>query len=279
MRLPDGVTELRGRVAALDSDVISGNSAAALASPGQNAIIGDTEKFIGVLDEVTSTGDHSRTPTVAAADADAVVATCQLIRRLGHAEPELVTAGIASHPQYWISSGKPPWVPAREPKLSPGHFVAVAGLTRPRNVNLFGAGLYTSTGFQGTQGMWRLYLDLGHYSSTFLRPWYVWEVNSNTAARVYDLTTASQWEELALRYPLVNENLIYPDWRKIAQDWHAVHVTVRAIAAIQGMRLQTSRGLLAPSYWDVETTFWLRWSFVSVTPVEIVESEVPGEFS
>jgi len=51
-----------------------------------------------------------------------------------------------------------------------------------------------------------------------------------------------------------------------------VHITISAIAAIQGMRLETPRGLLAPSYWDVETTFWLRWSFTSVALVETVQS-------
>ena len=86
------------------------------------------------------------------------------------------------------------------------------------------------------------------------------------------MTTAAQWAELTLRYPVVNDDFIYPDWRAIARDWDAVHITIRAIAAIQGMRLQTSQGLLAPSYWDIETTFWLRWSFTEVTPVATVES-------
>ena len=277
MRLADGVTGLRSRVAALDSDFTSGNGASSPAFPERQAIIRDAEDFISVLDGVTSAGDHARAPIVSAADADAVVATCRLIRRLGPAEPQLVTGGIAGHPQYWVSTGKPPWLPPREPMLSPEHFVAATGISRAHNANPFGVGLYTSTGFQGTQGMWRLYLDLGHYSSNFPQPWHVWKVDSSATARVCDATTAAQWEELALRYPVVNEDLIYPDWRTIAQDWDAVHVTIRAIAAIQGMRIQTSRGLLAPSYWDVETTFWLRWIFTSVTLVETVESADPSK--
>jgi hypothetical protein len=103
--LTDGIAELRGRVAALDSAFTSENEST---PPGRRKIICDAEKFIGVLDGVTSTGDHSRTPVVTAADADAVVSACQLIHRLGVAEPELVTEGIAGHQQYWVSTGKPP---------------------------------------------------------------------------------------------------------------------------------------------------------------------------
>lgn len=277
MRLADGLTELRGRVAALDSVSNSGNRAASRALPERQTIIRDAEKFIGVLEDVTSSGDHSGTPIVSAADADAVVATCRLIRRLGSSEPELVTGGIAGRPQYWISTGKPPWLPLREPVLSPEHFVTpTSGVNRVHSANPFGVGLYTSTGFQGTQGMWRLYLDLGHYSSNFPHPWHVWKVESRTTARVCELTTAAQWAELTLRYPVVNDDLVYPDWSAIAHDWDAVHITIRAIAAIQGMRLQTSQGLLAPSYWDIETTFWLRWSFTEVTAVATVESTDPS---
>jgi hypothetical protein len=270
MRLTDGVTELQARVSALDSYSTSGNRSASQHSPGRS-IIHDVEKFICVLDEVTSTGDHGVTPIVEAADADAVVSTCRLIQRIGSAEPELVAGKTDGHPQYWISTGKPPWVPPGTPELSPENFVAATRLDRTRNVNPFGVGLYTSTGFQYTQGMWRVYLDLGDYSSNFPPPWYVWKIDSSASARVCDLTTASQWEGFVLRYPIINEDLIYPNWEAIARDWDAVHVTIRAITAIQGMRLQTSKGFLAPSYWDIETTFWLRWSFASVMLVETVD--------
>ncbi len=274
MRPANGVAELQGRVAALD-DLTSGNEANSSAFPAREAIIRDAEKFISVLDSVTSTGDHTGTPIVSSADANSVVSTCRLIRRLRFAAPELVTGGIVGHPQYWVSTGKPPWLPSREPVLAPEHFVAVTDVSRMHNANRFGVGLYTSTGFQRTQGMWRLYLDLGHYSSNFPYPWHVWKIDSNTTAKVCDLTTATQWEELTLSHPVVNDGLIYPDWRAIAQDWDAVHITIRTIAAIQGMRLRTSEGLLGPSYWDVETTFWLRWSFTSVSPVATVESMNP----
>jgi hypothetical protein len=272
MEIEAGVEQLRDRVAALDSGTTSENETTGTALPDRQAIIRDAGKFIGVLEDVTSNGDHSVVPIVSATDADATAATCHLIHRLGVAEPALVTGEAAGYQQYWISTAKPPWVPPQEPVLAPEHLVPAARAERLMSSNPFGVGLYTSTGFQGTQGMWRIYLDLGQYSSNFLHPWHVWKLDTSDTARVYNVTTAAEWETLILRYPAVAEDLIYPDWQSIAHDWDGVHITVRAIAAIQGMRLQTAQGLLAPSYWDVETTLWLRWSFTSVTLVETVKS-------
>ena len=70
--------------------------------------------------------------------------------------------------------------------------------------------------------------------------------------------------------PLTADGLIYPNWPAIAEDFDAVHLTAMAVAAIQGVRITTEMGLIAPSYWDVESTFWLRWSFDAVSEVELV---------
>jgi len=279
MRAADGIAELERRVAELDGDPLDDDPASPPGLSGRQATIRDARNFIRALDEVTSTGDHATTEIVSSAHADAIVARSLLIRRLGSAEPALVTDGIDGCPQFWVSTGKPPWVPRREPVLSPEHFVAATHLDRTDNANPFGIGLYTSSGFQGTQGMWRLYLDLGNYSSNFPRPWHVWRADVSAAARVRNVTTAAEWEDLVLRHPAVHDDgLIYPDWPAIAADWDAVHMTIRAIAAIQGVRFRTSRGFLAPSYWDVETTFWLRWAFREVESVAVVElTDVPQD--
>lgn len=116
--------------------------------------------------------------------------------------------------------------------------------------------------------MWRAYLDVNSGSSLFLHPWHVWKLDVRQGVRIREISTAAEWAELISRYPLARDDLIYPDWPEVARDYDAVHLTVRAIAAIQGLRLQVRQGLLAPSHWDVETTFWLHWSFSSVMPVE-----------
>ena len=258
-------------MARLETDLLDDQPPAPAGPPGPAVTIRAARNFIRALEEVTSAGDHSGTGIVSAADADAIVARSALIRRLGSAEPALVTGGIDRRRQFWISAGKPPWVPAPDPVLSAQRFVAAAHLGPSRHVNPFGAGLYTSSGFAGTQGMWRLYLDLGDYSANCPPPWHVWRAEVSPAARVRDVTTAAEWEELILRYPAVRGGLIYPDWRALAEDTDGVHLTIRAIAALQGLRIRTPRGLAAPGYWDVETTFWLNWAVAEAELAEVAD--------
>lgn len=241
--------------------------------PDRKIVASDSEAFVSVLRHVTSTGRDYETPIASSPDADAVIGTCRLIRRLGTLQPALVSGEIIGLPQYWISTGNVPWLPPREPVPSPTHFISPASAAPANKANPFGMGLYTSTGFQNSQGMWRIYLDIDQNSATFLRPWYVWRFDTSATAKVRNITTAADWERLTLHYPAFGGGLIYPDWKSIAKDWDAVHITLRAIAAIQGIRLRTPHGVVAPSYWDVETTFWLHWCFTSMTHVETVEIE------
>jgi hypothetical protein len=275
VRAADGAAVLRERVAELDAvlDDYAGDD------PGApETLAGYVEGFISVLDLVTVAADHFDTPVVSAPDADAAVASSRLIGQLGRAAPPLDAGPIAGYPQYWIATSKPDWLPQADLDLAPERFVPVpAWAGEPFQARQFGCGLYTATGFRGTQGMWRAYLDLGHYSSNYEYPWHAWRAEVSPDARVFDVTTAARWEELLLRYPWASGGLVFPDWHAMARDWDGVHLTVRAVAAIQGLRIQTAAGLLVPSYWDTETTFWLRWSFTAAHLVEIAAA--PGEDS
>jgi hypothetical protein len=275
MQAADGVRELQSRISKLDTADIRDYGTVPLYSPDRKIAIGDAHAFISVLRHVTSNGRHDETPIASSPDADAIIGTCRLIGRLGTLQPSLVSGGIGRLPQYWISAVSPPWLPPRKPMPSRDYFIPPSVTPSKNSGNPFGMGLYTSTGFQNSQGMWRIYLDFDGDSATFLKPWQVWRLHTDAAAKIRDITTAADWEELVLHYPAFTGGLIYPDWRSIAEEWDAVHITVRAIAAIQGIRLRTPRGLLGPSYWDVETTFWLNWRFSSVTHVETVEVENP----
>jgi hypothetical protein len=37
------------------------------------------------------------------------------------------------------------------------------------------------------------------------------------------------------------------------------------VTAVQSWKLASAAGVVAPSYWDVETTVWLPWAFTDVT--------------
>ena len=262
-----GIAELERRVGELDDPAGSRRWPA-----GRDAVHDDIRRYIEVLETVTSTGDHARIPVVAPADADRVAAAGRLLRRLDNAVPQIVSGPVDRLSQYWISAGKPSWVAAREPQLSEAHFTAVTNTGALSHAGKpFTGGLYTSTGFPGSQGMWRAYLDLRDWNSLFARPWLVWKVTGDAKAKILEVSTASAWAGFVQRYPLTCGELLYPDWAAGGEDYDAVHVTARAIAAIQGLRLATAAGLLAPGYWDVETTFWLRWRFGSARLEETVD--------
>jgi hypothetical protein len=67
--------------------------------------------------------------------------------------------------------------------------------------------------------------------------------------------------------------MLYPDWYQIAKDFDGVHLTMRAILAIQGFAFDTSHGMIAPSYWGVESVLWLRWCFTSIELREITRDQ------
>ncbi|MGH3993459.1 MAG: hypothetical protein ACRDSN_13480, partial [Pseudonocardiaceae bacterium] len=153
--------------------------------------------------------------------------------------------------------------------------------TAPATAKPFGAGLFTSTGVLGGHGMWRTYLDRNRWSTLHPLPWHTWRLTPRPDAVVHEISSAAQWVDFVRSYPLRRGALVYPDWPSAARDLDAVHVTLRAIAAIQGLRFPAGEfpadefpadgAAVAASYWDVESTFWLRWSFTAAELVEQVE--------
>ena len=250
-----GIAELKRRMSELDEP--AGSSGPADVDPVRD----DIRRYVEVLETATGTGDHARTAIVAPGEADRVTAACRLLRRLDDAVPQIVSGPV-----------KPPWGAPREPRLSEAHLAAVSDAGPPSHAGQpFTGGLHTSTGFPSSQGMWRAYLDLRDWNSLFARPWFVWKVTGDASAKILEVSTASAWARFVQRYPLTCGELLYPDWAAAGEDYDAVHVTARAIATIQGFRLETAAGLLAPGHWDVETTFWLRWRFGSVRLEETVD--------
>ena len=229
----------------------------------------DVNQFISVLAEVVSfgTGDVSEMPKWRPDDADRVLAGCRLLARLGSAVPEIVSGPLDRSAQYWISAEKPSHLPPNVPALAAEHFRPVAPQTR--STKPFTFGLHTSTGFMATQGMWRAYLDLYEGSAVPLPVWHVWALTARQDAAVLEITTATEWAAFIDRFPVEACGLLYPDWQAVATQFDAVHMTIRAIAAAQGLCFYVPNGITAPAYWDVETTFWLRWCLETYELVEI----------
>lgn len=206
-------------------------------------------------------------------EADAAVSGCRLVGRLRAVVPEIVTGPVHLDAQYWIATGKPPHRPPAEPQLNESHFTdATSAVGLPASTKPFGVGLFTSTGVLGGHGMWRTYLDIHWGSTLFPLPWYTWAVRPHRSAVVHEIASAAQWADLARSYPRMEGELIYPDWRRVARDYDAVHMTLHAISATQGLDLHTDDGIVAAPYWDVESTLWLRWCFASAELVDITSS-------
>jgi hypothetical protein len=234
----------------------------------------DIAHIIEVLQRITNnsiTDDANVLPCVSAADADALIKNGRLLNRLTDAVPEIAMGPLRLDSQYWIGTGNPSDRPKAELTLSESHFVAVAEAT-PVEVSTkpFYVGLFTATGVLGTYGMWRMYLDGGWEFTLHPLPWWTWAVEPHDDVVVHEIASASQWVDFVLSHPLRKDGLLFPDWHSVARRCDGVHMTLRAIAATQGLYFPTEQGIVAAPYWDVESTLWLRWRFRSVKLVDVV---------
>lgn len=120
--------------------------------------------------------------------------------------------------------------------------------------------------------MWRVLLGPDG-SMLYPLPWYTWELEIEKDITVAEIGSAAAWAEFVCAHARISDGLIYPNWVNIAREWDAIHFTLPVIAAAQGFHLNTSRGVIAPAFWDVETTFWLRWCFSDAHLVETVDAD------
>jgi hypothetical protein len=95
----------------------------------------------------------------------------------------------------------------------------------------------------------------------------------NRGIKVAEIVSATKWVEFVCAHARISDGLVYPDWVGIAREFDAIHVTLPAIAAAQGFHFHVPQGIIPPVFWDVETTFWLRWCFSGARLVEVVDDQ------
>lgn len=264
--MANGISELVRRVTQLDAE------------PREAQLIGgscvDISHFIRVLGQTTSTGtprDVRGLPCVSPVDADGLIGSSRLVNRLADVVPEIVTGPLRVDAQYWVGTGKPSFLPRGDLTPKESAFVSVSNATAvDPSAKPFGVGFFTSTGVLGTYGMWRIYLDMNRGSTLHPLPWHTWAIEPHRRAIVCEITTATEWVEFVLAHPRQEHELIFPNWESVARRYDAVHMTLRAIGATQGLYCQTEQGIVAAPYWDIESTMWLRWYFRSSRLVETV---------
>ena len=250
------------RVASFDGDPLPG------CPPDVDPDVYQLVEALGIVTSVARTR-LPELPVRAPEEVDDVLASSTLLRRLGARAPELIDGPLLYSAQRWLAAGRPPHLPARETVPDRCHFVgpedwsSMRASTTPRAL-----GLFTSTASLEPLGTWRTYA-LVNGGTLFPRPWRIWQVEPEPETHVLEVTTAADWAALVLGHPTPEGSMLYPDWVAIAAAWDAVHLTFRAVAAVQGICLRTGEGVVAPPYWGVESTLWLRWSFRAVELVAV----------
>lgn len=227
--------------------------------------LADLAYVVDAIDEVAGTlqpDDGERHRLISAAEADVLMRSCQILRRLADSAPEITQPPVRLDSQYWVATGRPEFLPDPDRTPSRSSFIDVAWAdptvhaTKPAK-----AGLFTSTGVLGTHGMWRVYLDMNQGSSLFPEPWYTWRMKVRNDVTVREITSAADWVELVESYPATDGERLYLDWKRIAGDYDGVHLTLPAVVTIEGIPFATRNGITAPVFWGVESTLWLRWRF------------------
>lgn len=262
--------QLERRVAELDHGLRDSASVGVLDA--------DLMHFIRILEQTVPAGrlpDAASAETADVAEADRWLRRCELLGRVAAQAPSLVDGPIDLGAQYWVATSNRPGTPDREPAPRESHFVPAAVSTEvpgfATGPKPFGVGLFTSTEAAGDHGMWRRYLSGYEGSgSLFPMPWHVWRLQVRAEARVYGISDAARWVGLITDFPRMTKGYLHPDWTAVAAVYDAVHVTLRAVAAAQGLSFATDGGPTAAPYWDTEQTFWLRWSFSAAELVEVV---------
>ena len=235
----------------------------------------DVERFIDVLSVVTSQGDpREGLPAVSPLTADRIVRESALLERLGWARPESTVGPLDFSGQRWISARRfeDPETPRRSLEME--SFVEEVDChdVNPRSKpSQFG--LFSSTCWPDSHGMWWEYLRRNRGSTLFPGPYEIYGLVPSSDARVLEISSATDWEDFVLERPSLHRGFFYPDWRAAAERWDGVHMTARAIATTQGVCLEGRGAPIAPPYWDVESTFWLRWIFRAVRCVDTVETD------
>lgn len=214
----------------------------------------DLAHFVQVLSSVTDADPFGeRAEPIAAALADDGVAGSRLLARLHERAPELTAGPLDRERQFWVATGRTVVAAPDESLVQP---VSADAASKPRDF-----GLFTSTGALGSLGMWACYLELHRHSTLFPGPRTAWSLPVSPQARVEEVASAADWVALVQRHPHEHGGLVHLDWEAVSAEVDGVHLTARAVAAVQGWKLDSAASIVAPSFWDVETTVWLRWAF------------------
>ncbi len=242
-RKPAGLSDQRleayARSAALADDMAAWN-------PGRNELCPPTDMEIA--------------PDMA----DKLLAGNRRLSEMADCEPALDSGPLQTDRQHWVGDGtRLPIVPRKE----------MCGVPSPETdrtaVPAFWSAFYTSTVMTSGYSMWRALMSCSD-SDAFSRrlPWHTWQMVVDDRVCVAEVKDAVTWTDLVSTYGVIVDGMVWPDWSKMAEAFDAVHFTWPLIVAAQGLAFTSDRGVVAPAFWDLECTLWLKWGFTGAHVVE-----------
>jgi hypothetical protein len=197
--------------------------------------------------------------------ADHVVAGSLVVGELLRRAPWLGNGPAGTQcEQHWIATGRPPWATQGSGIPNPAEFVPVVTLDDVEAIRRpLAAGLSTSSASQQHPGMWDAFIQLNATRELWRKPWATWRLRAPGDVKIGAASNACSWVALVERHHLRVGQHVYPDWKSMAEEFDAIHFSPAAICAIEGLAIESRHGLIAPAYFSVESTIWLRWCFTS----------------
>jgi hypothetical protein len=238
------------------------------------SVLGDIAYLVSVIDRVAGSdfaaGWVAFSP-LTGTQADDIMQTSAILERLARNAPQLTIGPLRPDSQFWVATGRPAFPERRHYELDAGAFVdAGVRVKGVHSTKPSAFGIFTSTGICDEYGMWRIYLDMHENSPLYPRPWQTWKVEISSHANIREIASAQDWVHFVDEYSIVKESYCFPDWHRIAEDYDGVHVTLQAVAAVEGIPFHAQAGVIPPAYWGVESTFWLHWCFTDKSLREVI---------
>lgn len=157
--------------------------------------------------------------------------------------------------QVWFSDdGDPPSQAAFESPEAPSAWELYAQKSM--------GGLYSTTLVEGTSALHAVLAygtgDVcGRFQDALLT---LFRLHIQPQVHVFEINGPRDWHRLCLRYPAkATDGRLTPDWSRVANDWHGVHVTLGGVLLAEQVRSTSPEGWSQFEAWDFEQTLWLRW--------------------
>jgi hypothetical protein len=250
----EGIDEVRRRTNYLDNTLTE--------IPRRSDLLESVVDLMGKVTDGYIAGTYGTPLLVAPLATDMIVESCAAVSHLASTLRSLITGPLDREAQEWTVASTTPLVSSpRQAELSKTYFKDTASWQNTPQTKPARGGLFTSTRVKGTgKSMWHMYLE-SYGGTLFPKPWHTYQLKLLKNVRILEVSSAVRWANLAEKYPIESGGLMFPDWNRLRQDYDCVHMTIPAIIATQGLRIIGNNGIIAETYWDVESTLWLNWCF------------------